>query len=1299
MNTSTLAVAAHRRDTSRRAPILILVLAALAAFLAFAPASADAAFAIKSWTLTPSTLQAAAHPNATFNLGPDAVANDKAGDDLKTVVIDFPAGALVNPVAATQCTASAFSADTCPADSVMGAIKVNMLKGSTSLSATGTMYRLPADPNNLMTFGFVLRPNGYRKVLLKSSNVSGLVSVRSDYGLTATVDAIPRSLTTTKGQNVNITVTDLSVTLNARSGAAQTGAYLTTNPTRCTAASSRATVTSYNGVVQQLVSSYTPTGCAGVPFTPALTVTPSTTTVGANTGVSSTISVPVADATIQQSHVAGAAVTLPKGTGLNTSALLLSGQCNATQLAANSCPSNSKIGTATVNVPLLTAPLTGNIYNTGLSSNTLSFGYVIAGGGITVTLTGTATRVDSNGDGLLDTVRTVIGGLPQAPFSAATLNFTSLLLTNPTAGCGSATATASIAGYSGANATVTTPYQLSGCGSTPPNATITSGPSGPTNANPATFSFTADQPGSTFTCAVDGNAFATCTAPYTTAVLAQGQHTFYVKATNQNGTGPAASRSFSIDNIAPALAVTSPTEGQSFATGNVSVSFTATDGGSGIANVTCQLDSGAVTNGCTSPVAYSGLATGAHAFKLGAIDATGNSATLMRNFNVGSPTLNVAITSPTSGSTVNTTDIAPVYSINGGTTPYAITCSLFDNTRDILVQHGGYYRQDGSFFPCPSGDGFDTMGGIQPGGDNYTLTVSVSDASAQSATSSVTYTTAVQPLDPPLITSGAPRMTTDQAQPTFTWEQTDNFAYPGATFQCAISALGKTTGIKFTACGGPGRYGSYATPAALAAGSYTFHVEAVSGRTISADSTQDFTVAPFTASSTLTFSTLQAGAHPDMDYDLKTPSGQLRKVDLLLPPGLLGALTAFPQCSVANAANETCPLASQIGTGTASATILGIVSHQEPSKVFLTAPYVVGDAAGLSVAINMADVGGLHDVIVPLRLRLDNNSQQMRIINDGVTGPPIPTQAFTDDGVGHDFFVTDFAIHLNGSQGSPYKLLTNPSQCVASTITQNLGSVANSAASAPIAYGGATGCASATFTPSFAQTFTSRVAGTSSGNAVNITANIGDSRIKRITVYEPPSYGINYPALGASADRCPSSSAVNVSPAGSGAVYYFDPAGCPDAAKIGTVTISSPLVPNATTGTVHLIQASPIPYLGIYVNDLTTGVRFGMVGTVAIQQVDSACDTSTGAICPLQVVVSFLNNAPDIPMTSFNMNLALGGTRTAADGTTQLSNNILQVASAGDSQCSVTAGGRWQLSPWSGGAAVSGLISAPATGC
>ena len=69
---------------------------------------------------------------------------------------------------------------------------------------------------------------------------------------------------------------------------------------------------------------------------------------------------------------------------------------------------------------------------------------------------------------------------------------------------------------------------------TPPNTSVTGGPSGTSSSTSAEFTFTATEPG-TFECALDGGAFEGCTSPKKYADLAVGSHVFAVRATDAAG--------------------------------------------------------------------------------------------------------------------------------------------------------------------------------------------------------------------------------------------------------------------------------------------------------------------------------------------------------------------------------------------------------------------------------------------------------------------------------------------------------------------------------------------------------------------------------------------------------------------------------------------------------------------------------------------------------------------------------------------------------------------------------------------
>ena len=156
-----------------------------------------------------------------------------------------------------------------------------------------------------------------------------------------------------------------------------------------------------------------------------------------------------------------------------------------------------------------------------------------------------------------------------------------------------------------------------------PTATIGTKPPDPSSSAAPSFGFSADEPGSTFLCRLDGGVYAACTSPTAYTGLAEGSHTFQVSATDPAGNaGPAASHTWTVDTVPPAPSITSTPADPTNATA-ASFQFTSGEPGSAFR---CRLDGGAYA-ACTSPAPYTGLGHGSHTFTVEATDEAGNSAT------------------------------------------------------------------------------------------------------------------------------------------------------------------------------------------------------------------------------------------------------------------------------------------------------------------------------------------------------------------------------------------------------------------------------------------------------------------------------------------------------------------------------------------------------------------------------------------------------------------------------------------------------------------------------------------------
>jgi len=155
---------------------------------------------------------------------------------------------------------------------------------------------------------------------------------------------------------------------------------------------------------------------------------------------------------------------------------------------------------------------------------------------------------------------------------------------------------------------------------------IDSGPANPTTSTDATINFSASESGSTFECALDGAAFASCTSPVQLTGLAVGAHTFSVQATDLAGNIDATPASYAWTVEAPPPDTTAPESVIDSGPANPTSSaeavfnFSANESGS---TFECALD-GAAFAPCASPLQLTGLAAGAHTFDVRATDAAGN---------------------------------------------------------------------------------------------------------------------------------------------------------------------------------------------------------------------------------------------------------------------------------------------------------------------------------------------------------------------------------------------------------------------------------------------------------------------------------------------------------------------------------------------------------------------------------------------------------------------------------------------------------------------------------------------------
>ena len=95
---------------------------------------------------------------------------------------------------------------------------------------------------------------------------------------------------------------------------------------------------------------------------------------------------------------------------------------------------------------------------------------------------------------------------------------------------------------------------------TPPNTTITSGPSKLTRSTTATLAFRSNEAGSSFQCRLDRGAFSPCASPKRYTRLRNGSHAFRVRAVDAAGNldPTPATRLFTVDTRKPTVRSISP---------------------------------------------------------------------------------------------------------------------------------------------------------------------------------------------------------------------------------------------------------------------------------------------------------------------------------------------------------------------------------------------------------------------------------------------------------------------------------------------------------------------------------------------------------------------------------------------------------------------------------------------------------------------------------------------------------------------------------------------------------------------
>ncbi|MCU0697523.1 MAG: Ig-like domain-containing protein [Myxococcaceae bacterium] len=338
---------------------------------------------------------------------------------------------------------------------------------------------------------------------------------------------------------------------------------------------------------------------------------------------------------------------------------------------------------------------------------------------------------------------------------------------------------------------------------TPPTTVITSRPPNPSSSSVGTFVFQSPgNPTATFECSLDGGPFTACSAPFTTGVLADGSHTFRVRATVGGITDPMpASHTWTVDTGAPAAPiVATPVNGSRTSTNRPTVTGTAEPG----STVTVFIDGvavGTVTPNAMGAFSFtpSALADGPHVVSATARDGAGNTSPMsaFNQFIVDTtPPPAPVILAPAMGGTVGSA--TPTFS---GTAEPGSTVTV---------------RVDGMALGTVTADatgGWTFTSPIALVAGPHTVTARATDAVGNVGPDApvTSFTVDLTVLDTTIASSPPALSSSGTASFVFSSNK------PGASYECDLDNAG------FTACPNP------ATFAGLADGAHTLRVRALRG--------------------------------------------------------------------------------------------------------------------------------------------------------------------------------------------------------------------------------------------------------------------------------------------------------------------------------------------------------------------------------------------------------------------------------------------------------------------------------------
>lgn len=353
-----------------------------------------------------------------------------------------------------------------------------------------------------------------------------------------------------------------------------------------------------------------------------------------------------------------------------------------------------------------------------------------------------------------------------------------------------------------------------------------------------------------------------------------------------------------------------------------------------------------------------------------------------------------------------------------------------------------------------------------------------------------------------------------------------------------------------------------------------------------------------------------AAAHAPFALEIKRPDGDqnLTGLQITTPPGFSAILKGIPYCpeaaiaqlgaadysGLAEQALSACPAASKVGTSTAGAGA-GSRPLYVGGKVYLAGPY---KGAPLSLVVVVPAVSGPYDlgnVVVRAAIRIDPLTAQVTTVSDPfpqiIEGIPIRTRY-----IQIDLNRPDFAI--------------NPTNCDPFSVDATISGDEGGSTRASSIFQAAN-CADLGYAPKLKIALSGGVRrlGHPAIHAV-LKTGLGDSNTRKVSVALPEGELLDQAHLGSVCTR-----------------VAFAARTCPESSRIGTATVTTPLLDEPLTGSVYLRSSSQgLPDMAL---DLD-----GQIDFEAVARVDS----------PGGRLRATFANIPDVPLGTVTLDL-LGGSK------------------------------------------------------